>query len=1216
VSSPALSLWLRRALLAAAALAVTSVTTLVVPPGAGAATWATPAFARSIGGAGQPGMFAWGTQYNPVSDELLVGDYLQLKIRRFDATTGAAKGEFYRPDNKGQPYSLAVNRTTGAIYVPEIGDSQPRRYVAVYDRNGVFQREFRLGSTTAQSADYYAWIATDNAGLLYVLDSHYWNTSGDLPRVMVYDPNDINSSGIARLVRSWSVPVPSGGGVPRMYGIDIDDQNGRVYASDAFNNRAYGWTLTGTKVLDFGGGIVGNDARGVTVDEARDRVYVTDGSGDRVNVFNRAGAHLGVIGGRGNGPGQMRAPRQTTVGPGGKLWVAEYSTMRFQAFDPVSWQSVAIFPDPARPASLGHFSQVLDVDVNDATGIIWTVDANTMRVQAFNPDGTLSDAWGHRGGDAYGFNYPRGLGVDPGSGNVWIANQRAHTMLVYDAAFNTPEIDTIGQATVDSANTNFLRWPEDIDFHNGVAVVSDTVSGKVKLFDAATRNELRSFNRANEGLAVDPATGRIYVLDPATDKVYVHDWNSGALLFSFGGTGTAAGKFQFPYDATVVGNVLYVTDNQTSFISAFDLNGTYLGRFGGVGAGPYQFRNPAGIDHDAAGRLYVADSSNMRVQIFNTNVARPAFEAPKPTLTMAGPGQGAVVPGEPVAVAGTAADNAGIARVEVAVRNDAGLWFDGRTSVWVAAQTWNQAPWWGSDTRSVAYDWRFVALDYGRSYHVEVRAADVSNNLSPVRTSDFAVLASSAADTADPEITLSAPTEGRVVIAGQAVPITGGAADDVGVTRTAYAVQDGATSQWLQPNGTWGAFGWVDTPPSPAGTPSVSFAASFTPPAPGAYGVTVFAWDFAGHQDPTRPFVQISAIAPDTTPPDGTVATPKAGQELLLASTLMLSGNATDDRGVARVDVAIKKSGSTQWLHADGTYGAFAWLPATAATPGATATGWTYDWAPSGPGGYVLQVQATDTAGNVDPVRPSITFSVVDPATPDTTPPDGTATTPTTNQALWNAPVITLAGNATDNRGVATVDVAVKNAATNQWLRPDGSYGTFGWVPAAVATPGATATGWTFAWTPPGTGNYVLQVRATDTAGNIDPSRPNVQFSVIVPPPDTVAPNGTLGSPTVDQAVPFAPVIDVTGNATDDRSVAAVHVAVKDNATGLWLRLDGTWAAFQWLPAALAAPGAPSSGWTYAFAPPGTGAYTVQVQATDDAGNTDAVLPAVSFSVV
>ncbi|HEY3239360.1 MAG TPA: Ig-like domain-containing protein, partial [Acidimicrobiia bacterium] len=514
------------------------------------------------------------------------------------------------------------------------------------------------------------------------------------------------------------------------------------------------------------------------------------------------------------------------------------------------------------------------------------------------------------------------------------------------------------------------------DFHAGVAVVSDTVSGKVKLLDANTRAELRSFSRANEGLAVDPATGRIYVLDPGTDKVYVHDWNSGSLLFSFGGNGSSAGKFQFPYDATVVGGVLYVTDNQTSFISAFDLDGNYLGRFGGAGAGPYQFRNPAGIDHDNQGRLYVADSSNMRVQIFDTTRAKPAYETTKPTLTPSAPASGAIVQGGPVRVAGTATDNAGIARVEASVRNEAGLWFDGRTTTWVGTQTWNQVPWWGADIRSVAYEWRFVAVDYDRSYHVEVRPADISNNLGTIRTADITVRVPTA-DSADPQVGLTAPTAGQQVSAGQPVAITGSASDNVGISRTAFAVQRSDTAQWLHADGSWGASAWIDTPPTPAGAPAVTFAASFTPPAAGQYTVSVQAWDFAGHEDATRPLVQITATAADTTAPNGTLTSPKANQAVPLAAQIVFTGNATDDRGVATVEIALKNNATGLWLGPSGTWGAFQWVPAILATPGGTATGWTYTWNAPVAGAFTLQVRARDATGNIDPTRPNVPFTVV-----------------------------------------------------------------------------------------------------------------------------------------------------------------------------------------------------------------------------------------------
>jgi hypothetical protein len=53
-------------------------------PSAEAARWRAPTFERSISGTGLAPLYAWGVQYNPVTDEVLVGDYFNYVVRRFD----------------------------------------------------------------------------------------------------------------------------------------------------------------------------------------------------------------------------------------------------------------------------------------------------------------------------------------------------------------------------------------------------------------------------------------------------------------------------------------------------------------------------------------------------------------------------------------------------------------------------------------------------------------------------------------------------------------------------------------------------------------------------------------------------------------------------------------------------------------------------------------------------------------------------------------------------------------------------------------------------------------------------------------------------------------------------------------------------------------------------------------------------------------------------
>jgi hypothetical protein len=95
-----------------------------------------------------------------------------------------------------------------------------------------------------------------------------------------------------------------------------------------------------------------------------------------------------------------------------------------------------------------------------------------------------------------------------------------------------------------------------------------------------------------------------------------------------------------------------------------------------------------------------------------------------------------------------------------------------------------------------------------------------------------------------------------------------------------------------------------------------------------------------------------------------------------LAPSIVFAGTATDDRGVARVDVAIKRADTNQWLRLDGTWGVFQWLPASLASPSATSTGWTYDWTSAFAGAFTVQVRATDGAANIDPTLPSVPFTV------------------------------------------------------------------------------------------------------------------------------------------------------------------------------------------------------------------------------------------------
>jgi hypothetical protein len=127
-----------------------------------AAAWHVPGFVRTIAGPGEAGVYAWGMEYNPVTDEMLVGDYWNYQIRRYDPDSGHEIGAFYRPPSlyKGQPYTIEVDDRDGSIYVPELGNTDLYKgYLAHYDKNGTYLNEIHI------NAGYWVWTHVDGRWL-------------------------------------------------------------------------------------------------------------------------------------------------------------------------------------------------------------------------------------------------------------------------------------------------------------------------------------------------------------------------------------------------------------------------------------------------------------------------------------------------------------------------------------------------------------------------------------------------------------------------------------------------------------------------------------------------------------------------------------------------------------------------------------------------------------------------------------------------------------------------------------------------------------------------------------------------------------------------------------------------------------------------------------------------------------------------------------------
>jgi DNA-binding beta-propeller fold protein YncE len=168
---------------------------------------------------------------------------------------------------------------------------------------------------------------------------------------------------------------------------------------------------------------------------------------------------------------------------------------------------------------------------------------------------------------------------------------------------------------------------------NGLAVddndrifLSDSKLRRVLVFDSNYHQEavVGSGVLANPGgIALDRENRFLYVADSDKDQVVVFDADTFKLLRTIGTAGkkhtlTGPGEFAMPSNIAVdsEGDV-YVSDTLNSRVQIFDADGNYISEFGKAGDGPGRFARPKGIAVDRDRHVWVVDELQSRVQVFD-----------------------------------------------------------------------------------------------------------------------------------------------------------------------------------------------------------------------------------------------------------------------------------------------------------------------------------------------------------------------------------------------------------------------------------------------------------------------------------------------------------------------------------------------------------------------------------------------------------------------
>ncbi len=459
------------------------------------------------------------------------------------------------------------------------------------------------------------------------------------------------------------------------------DAEGNIYIIDSLNDRVKVFSWKGPLQSLWGETGSGNGQfitpQGIAVDNSG-FVYVADTGNHRIQVFTETGDFKekwnSSSGAPGSGDGEFNFPRALAINSTGAVYVSDVLNYRIQVFNS---DGKFLFKWGSQGSDDGEFMGPVTMAIN-STGHVYVADTYNHRIQVFDKTGNFLFKWGTIGSGDGEFQLPTGMAINATNDLVFVAdnyNRRIQVFSqvgVYQYQWNIPgeaNIDCFTTLTVlpsplsifvldagygsvtqyTLAGTPIITWsptiysPGHINNPTSIAInasgylyLTSMRTNRVQVF-SPTGQYLFQWNQSivghgivigefdyPQGIAIN-ATGHVYVVDSWNHRIQVFDhaghykfmWNK-----STGGYGTGDGEFTFPTGIAIntTGHV-FVTDTGNHRVQVFDQVGHFLFKInktdGGSGSGEGEFNNTQGITTNTSGHIFVVDQNNNRVQVFD-----------------------------------------------------------------------------------------------------------------------------------------------------------------------------------------------------------------------------------------------------------------------------------------------------------------------------------------------------------------------------------------------------------------------------------------------------------------------------------------------------------------------------------------------------------------------------------------------------------------------